>query len=155
MKQYLIDFFKYNDWANRRILESMKQMPDSGEAAQMFGHMAFSYLKWLNRITNEVPDSSLSWAASTPPLDKLESYWAEGVQKWLKFIENLPEQEFERQIEFVRPTDNKRMGVKLLHIALQINYHQIHHRAQIARMIRQQGLTPPPTDFIFTVFKEL
>jgi uncharacterized damage-inducible protein DinB len=155
MKQYLIDFFKYNDWANRKLLESMKQMPDPLESEKMFGHMAFSYKKWLNRITLEQPDSSLSWNDATPPLGELESYWAEGVHKWLNFLETLPENELQKEIQFQRPTDNKRFGVLLVQIALQINYHQIHHRAQIARIIRQQGLTPPATDYIYTVFKEL
>lgn len=155
MKQYLIDFFKYNDWANRLILQAMKTMPDSAEAVKMFGHMAFSYKKWLNRITNEIPDNSLSWNDSTPPLSQLESFWNECLQAWLIFLNSIPETDLQKEIQFNRPTDNKRFALKIIDIALQINYHQIHHRAQIARMIRLQGQTPPATDYIFTKFKEV
>ena len=155
MKQYLIDFFKYNDWANRLILQAMPQMPDSSDAVKMFGHMSFSYKKWLNRITNELPDSSLSWNDSTPPLEQLEQFWSDGVQAWIKYLETLPESDLQKEIQFDHPTEKKRFALKIIDIALQINYHQIHHRAQIVRMIRQQGQTPPATDYIFTKFKEV
>jgi uncharacterized damage-inducible protein DinB len=155
MKQYLIDFFKYNDWANRLILQAMKTMPDSAEAVKLFGHMSFSFQKWLNRITSVKPDSALSWDNLTPPLDKLEPFWAEGFHDWLKYLDSIPETELQKEIQFNRPTDNKRFSIKIIDIALQINYHQIHHRAQIARMIRLQGQTPPATDYIFTKFMEV
>ncbi|HEY5534408.1 MAG TPA: hypothetical protein VIL99_05685 [Ignavibacteria bacterium] len=42
MKQYLIDFFKYNNWANRKLLDSMMQMPDKEEAVKLFSHFIYS-----------------------------------------------------------------------------------------------------------------
>ncbi len=47
------------------------------------------------------------------------------------------------------------MGVTLMDLALQLNYHNIHHRAQINTLISKQGIKPPATDYIFTKLQEL
>ena len=154
MKQYLIDFFKYNDWANRKLLESIRQLPDKEEAAKLFSHLISSQNKWLNRITEESVDASLAWFGPVFPLEQLESLWRESVDKWLQFLEGSDDPGLESQIVFQRPSDGKKLAVIIRDIALQLNYHSIHHRAQISRIMREQGLTPPATDYIFTVLKE-
>jgi uncharacterized damage-inducible protein DinB len=40
-------------------------------------------------------------------------------------------------------------------IALQLNYHSIHHRAQIQAMIRKQGFEPEFVDYIGTVYRKI
>jgi len=45
--------------------------------------------------------------------------------------------------------------VPLKDIALQLNYHSIHHRAQIQTIIRQQGMEPDFVDYIGTKYKRL
>jgi len=40
-------------------------------------------------------------------------------------------------------------------IALQLNYHSIHHRAQIQTIIRSQGLEPEFVDYIATKYRRL
>ncbi|MBP9221492.1 MAG: hypothetical protein KBF42_08910 [Chitinophagales bacterium] len=36
---------------------------------------------------------------------------------------------------------------------LQLNYHSIHHRAQMQMLIRQQGLVPDFVDYIGTKYR--
>ncbi|HEY5123983.1 MAG TPA: DinB family protein [Ignavibacteria bacterium] len=155
MKQYLIDFFKYNDWANRKLLKAIMQMPDKEEAVKLFSHFIYSLSKWMNRITKKVDDTSLTWMGPVFPLEKLEQLWNENVNDWIKYLESIDETDLENEIIF-QPTDsNKTFKAKILEVSMQLNYHCIHHRAQILRIIRQQGLTPPKTDYIYTVLKEL
>ncbi|MGZ3921946.1 MAG: DinB family protein [Bacteroidia bacterium] len=35
-----------------------------------------------------------------------------------------------------------------------MNYHSIHHRAQVNTLMSKQGIKPPATDYIFTVLQE-
>ena len=155
MQQYLIDFFKYNDWANKKLLDAIKQMPDKEEAVKLFSHFIYSLQKWMNRITKEKDDTSLSWMGPVFPLDELENIWAENVNIWLNYLEKIDESELENDIIF-QPTDrNRKYSAKIKEVSLQLNYHCLHHRAQILRMIRQQGQTPPVTDYIYTVLKEI
>jgi uncharacterized damage-inducible protein DinB len=69
MKQYLIDFFKYNDWANRKLLESIRQLPDNVEAVKLFNHLIAAQNKWLNRITKEKDDNAIVWFDKMIPAD--------------------------------------------------------------------------------------
>lgn len=154
-QQYLISFFKYNDWANLKILDAIRLLQDKGEAIKLFSHFITAQDKWMNRITQKVADSTLTWFGKIFSIEEIEKQWRRSTDAWIQYIENLPVQEIDKDIEFTRPTDGQKMRVKLSDIALQLNYHSIHHRAQINTIIRQQGLTPPATDYILTVLKEI
>ncbi|HEY5534407.1 MAG TPA: DinB family protein [Ignavibacteria bacterium] len=109
----------------------------------------------MNRITKKVNDTSLTWMGPVFPLEQIEQLWSENVNDWIKYLESIDKTDLENEIIF-QPTDsNKTFKAKIREVSLQLNYHCIHHRAQILRMIRQQGLTPPKTDYIYTVLKEL
>jgi len=154
MKQYLIVFFKYNDWANRQIIDAVKKIPVPEESVKLISHLITSQNKWFNRITKELDDKTLAWYDMIFPLDHLENRWLDNANGWIRFLEKLDEAELDRDIIFERPSDGKKLSVKIRDIALQLNYHSIHHRAQIYRIIRQPGQTPPSTDYIFTVLRE-
>lgn len=154
MKQYIIDFFKYNDWANKKLLEAIKQMPDKEEAVKLYSHCIYSMQKWMNRITLEKEDTAFSWMGPEFPLEQLDDLWNDNIKIWVNYLEKIDETEIENDIIF-QPTDRARKySAKIREVSLQLNYHIIHHRAQMHRMLRQQGITPPATDYIFTVIKE-
>jgi uncharacterized damage-inducible protein DinB len=154
MKQYLIDFFKYNDWANRQLLESFKQLPDKEEPVILLSHIIAAQNRWLNRITQKADDGTYSWSGPAIPADQLESRWTESINRLIHYFENIKESDLESEIVFQRPTDKKMLRARLCDIALQLNYHSLQHRAQINRIIRLQGQTPPATDYIYTVVKD-
>lgn len=155
MKQHLIDSFKYNDWANINLLEAIKQLPDNEKSVKLFNHLIHAQDKWYNRITNQVEDSSIAWMGSSFALDELELKWKESIQKWIKLIDEKNEIDLQQDVFFSRASDGKQMGIKLTDLCLQLNYHSIHHRAQINTLISQQGLRVPATDYIFTKLKEI
>jgi uncharacterized damage-inducible protein DinB len=155
MKQYLIDFFKYNDWANRKLLESIRQLPDNVEAVKLFNHLIAAQNKWLNRITKEKDDDAIAWFDKMIPADQLETVWGDGINNWINFLEKCEDSDLETEVSFQRPGNEKKYSVKIRDLVLQINYHSIHHRAQINVIIRKQGFEPPKTDYIMTVLKEL
>jgi uncharacterized damage-inducible protein DinB len=155
MKQYLIDFFKYNDWANRKLMDAFKQLPDNNEPIKLISHMIAAQDKWLNRITGATDDKAFDWQGQAFPLDQLHDHWAESAGKWISLLEQLEETEITNLITFQRPSDGKKFGASIKDIALQLNYHSIHHRAQINRLFREQGHTAPSTDYIVTVIKEI
>jgi uncharacterized damage-inducible protein DinB len=70
------------------------------------------------------------------------------------FLNGRSEESLEERITFSRPKDGKQYTAMIQDVILQINYHSIHHRAQLNRIIRLQGLKPPVTDYILTAVKE-
>lgn len=155
MKTHLIDSLKYNDWANQKLLPIIKQLPNKEESITLFSHLINTQDKWYNRITKQKEDTLLSWSTPHFPFEELEERWRNSVSIWINLITLKTESELQENVIFTRASDGKQMGIKLVDLVLQLNYHSIHHRAQINKLISQQGITPPSTDYIFTKLIEL
>jgi uncharacterized damage-inducible protein DinB len=154
MKKHLTEFFHYNDWANRKLLETVLILPEKSEALKLFSHLIATQNKWLNRITKQADDSTFPWFGEVLPVEELAAKWQESLKPWLELLEKQTEETLEKYVILNRPSDGKAMSLKLRDLLLQLNYHNIHHRAQINTIISKQGITPPATDYIFTVLKE-
>jgi uncharacterized damage-inducible protein DinB len=146
MKQYLIETFRYNDWANKQSLQLIRQIPQPDGAVRLFSHLITSQDKWMARITNDPNESRMAWFESPFPLDELESRWDASLGAWLQFLESAPE-ELAREIYYIAGDGNP-YSSQIRDVALQLNYHSIHHRAQISQLARDQGLEPPFLDYI-------
>ncbi len=147
MKQYLIGFFEFNSWANEKVLARVPSMTDPSEAVRLFSHLINSQNKWMNRIAGTRPDASLSWDSPTYPLDDCLPLWKKSVGTWISFLDGLAENEVEKESQF-QSSEGGKYGATIADIALQLNYHSIHHRAQIMMLLRSQGIAPPPVDYI-------
>jgi uncharacterized damage-inducible protein DinB len=154
MKEYITGFFHFNDWANRKILTTISLLPEKNEPLRLFSHMISCQHKWLNRITQEIPDSSLVWTGPIYSLEECRTLWDIHTGKWVAFLESLPEAQLKKDIQY-QSSDGGRFSSTIEDIALQLNYHSIHHRAQIMTMIRQQGVPPPAADYILLKRKTL
>lgn len=154
MKQYLVDTWRYNDKANKQVLEKIRLLPDKAEAIKFFSHLINSQEKWLERIQIYPVASKRDWWEPVYELSELESRWTASTNAWVKFIEAKTEQDLFEEVRFVG-YDGAQWAALLKDIALQLNYHSIHHRAQIQTMVRQQGLEPDFVDYIGTAYRKL
>jgi len=154
LRQYLIDTFNYNDYANKLVLEKIKQLPDKTEAIRFFSHLINSQNKWLKRIQVYPADPKMDWWEPAYQLEELESKWNESLQQWLGFLKDISEEELYEDKRFAG-YDGAQWSAPLKDIALQLNYHSIHHRAQMQTIIRKQGLQPDFVDYIGTKYKRL
>ena len=155
MKQYLIDTFRYNDYANKRVIEKvLKELPEKSEAIRFLSHLVNCQYKWMARILHDPKVTEMSWWDPVYLPGELEKEWNKSLQLWITFLESKTEAElFEYAI--YTGVDGGKWTSRLKDIALQLNYHSIHHRAQIQIIIRQQGLEPDFVDYIGTVAKKL
>ena len=151
MQAYLIDTFRYNDWANRQIITLIAQMPErapeTAAAIRLFSHLITSQRKWMARLTRNANEPRMAWFEPPYPRDELAVRWHESLTAWLTSLEQLPADGLQREVRYVAG-DGKTYSSRLQDIALQLNYHSIHHRAQISLLARQQNLTPPFIDYI-------
>lgn len=154
LKQYLIDTFQYNDYTNKLVLEKIKQLTEKEEAIRYFSHLINSQNKWLKRIEVYPEDPNLDWWGPVYALEELESKWNESLQRWIDLLNSISEEELLSEKKFIG-YDGAHWSVCLKDIALQLNYHSIHHRAQIQTIIRKQGLEPDFVDYIGTKYKRL
>jgi uncharacterized damage-inducible protein DinB len=154
MKQYLIDTFRYNDYANKLALAKVRELPEKDECIRYFSHLINSMNKWLARVNLTAGYIDLDWWQPVYDLDELEAKWDEGLMRWMEFLESKTEEELFAEVEFVG-FDGGNWAAVIKDIALQLNYHSIHHRAQIQYLIRQQGIEPDFVDYIGTKYKRL
>lgn len=163
MKQYLIDTFRYNDYANKLALRKMRQLPDKNESIKWFSHLINSMNKWLARIHLAPGYAEMDWFKPVYELDELEAKWDDCLAPWIEFLGSKSDDDLQEEVEWVNrdlrppddPSDKANFAAKIVDIALQLNYHSIHHRAQIQYLIRQQGVEPAFVDYIGTVYRRI
>jgi len=154
MKSYLIETFNWNDKANRQILGKIRQLPSQEESIKFFSHLINSQIKWLKRIEDFPKDPNLDWWKPLYKPDDLEPEWEKSLKAWLDLISSKSEEELFQDVKWVG-FDGSAYSGALKDIALQLNYHSIHHRAQIQSIIRKQGIEPDFVDYIGTVYRKL
>jgi uncharacterized damage-inducible protein DinB len=154
MKQYLLDTFRWNDRANRQILSKFKTLPSQEECIKYFSHLINSQNKWIKRIEVFPKDPKLDWWKPMYAPDQLEAEWENSLKAWLDLIDSKSEDELFGEVKWVGFDGSVFTGA-LKDIALQLNYHSIHHRAQMQTIIRAQGVEPDFIDYIGTVYRKV
>jgi uncharacterized damage-inducible protein DinB len=154
MKEYLIETFQFNDSMNKNMLKKMSELPEKEGCIKYFSHLINSQIKWLARILQDPNAPRMSWWEPVYSFEQLEEKWNESVQTWISFLQNKTEKEILEEVEFTG-YDGTKWKARLVDIALQLNYHSIHHRAQMQLLIRQQGIEPDFIDYIGTKYKRI
>jgi len=154
MKQYLLDTFLFNDLTNKKLLEKIKQLPDNTESIKLFSHLVNSQYKWMSRLLHDPAAPAMSWWEPIYELDMLEQEWSKSLALWLNYVNKHSDEELSAEVTFTG-FDGANWAASPQDIALQLNYHSIHHRAQIQTIIRQQGLDPDFVDYIGTKYRKL
>jgi uncharacterized damage-inducible protein DinB len=154
MTKYLIDTFNYNSYANKKVLEKIKQLPDTSEAMRFMNHLVNCQYKWMARIMHKPKESSMSWWEPVYSIENWTAEWDKSLKLWIDYLSKKTDDEI-GQFVIYTGTDGGQWSAKPQDIALQLNYHSIHHRAQIQTLIRQQGLEPDFVDYIGIVYKKL
>ena len=152
--QYLLDTFRFNDKVNRQMIEKIKQLPDKEAAVKYMSHLANSQYKWMARIIQDPKAPQMDWWKPLYKLEELETEWEKSLQLWINYLENKTDEEISKEVTFIG-FDGGMYAATPKDIMLQLNYHSMHHRAQIQIIIRQQGLEPDFIDYIGTMYRKL
>ena len=154
LTQYLTETFRYNDYANKRVLQKIALLDEPGECVRFFSHLINSMNKWLGRIEKWPGYPEMDWWLPVSEFGELERKWDECLERWLVYVRSKSEEELGKEVEFIG-FDGHDFAAAPKDIALQLNYHSIHHRAQIQYLIRQQGIEPDFIDYIGTKYRKL
>lgn len=147
MKQYLIDTFRFNDWAQKRLFAVARELPDRTEVNKIFSHIISAQDKWLRRVKGDSGEAGMSWW-DTIGENELEDRWTTSLTEWIEYLSKL-DTDVESKVEYNAGPDDNGSSQSLRDIVLQLNYHAILHRAEAGLRIRDQGLAAPPTDYIY------
>lgn len=154
MKTYLIETFEYNSSTNKKLLEKIALLHDREESIKLFSHLINCQYKWLARILKTPGYEKMDWWIPVYDLNKLEGEWNKSLQNWIDYLYSKTDEELATETNFIG-YDGSLWAATPKDIALQLNYHSIHHRAQIQTLIRQQGVEPDFVDYIGTKYRRI
>lgn len=154
MNNYLIDTFKSNDATNKKLLSKIKALNDKEESVKLFSHLINCQYKWMARIMQDATAKKMNWWEPVYDFDQLEEEWTKSLDLWIAYISGKTDEELSTEVTFIGYDDGL-WAATPKDIALQLNYHSIHHRAQIQTIIRQQGIEPDFVDYIGTRYRKL
>lgn len=145
MKEHFITLFEYNQWANDLFSASLvENKPEHEQISKFFAHITAAQLIWLHRI--QPLEVKVPGVWESMPIEEAAQKLNLGNELLLNLVASCDN--FDRDVEY---SNSKGVGFKsrLKHILTHVANHGTHHRAQIALLLREQGIVPPASDFIF------
>lgn len=158
--------YDYLTRARRDLWTTLESVPDDALSRQLIGGPRFQCIKdlvfhvagcedgWLHYtilgdgpIQNTMPvvrDIQEGPFCAGIPLGTLLDYWRAVEQSTLGYLATLTDDELDRLVDDT-PTERFRLDGILWHVMI----HEMRHTAQIALLLRMQGIKPPSLDLLF------
>lgn len=160
--------FDYTEWANGLALNAAAELSAENlrhdfsiSHRSIFGtllHMAGAEWIWLERWHGRSPAGKEAWALwttdSCADLATLNQRWRDVVDRRTQFMSELDEPGLAAELSFrllSGDSSSMRLADQMHHVA----NHATLHRGQVVGMIRQLGITPPATDLLFYLRREI
>lgn len=144
MKEYFQKLYRYNEWANRRVLGAIeKQGVTDEKILSIFSHQMSANYLWLHRIKGLPPPDVELW--KTYPVERLRAMVEDVSRQWNEFVDT--SENFNRVLKY-RNYVGDYYENNVEHIMMHLVNHGSYHRGQVALLLRQKGFEPINTDFI-------
>ncbi len=144
---------RYSGWASRKVLDAALQLPleelerpnavSHGSIAGTIAHIYLADRVWQERITQA--NLPLVWDAS---LAEAAAAWPGIQQAWETWADALSDADLNRVVPYKSIAGNIGQNTASEIVTHVVN-HATLHRGQVVGMLRQLGVKPPATDFIF------
>jgi uncharacterized damage-inducible protein DinB len=143
MKEDFKDWFEYSHQANQKLIALLSNSRPklSERLVQLINHLINAHQIWNTRILNE--RSFGVWQ-----VNKWETLDIIDRENYLKSLQIVEEVDLEKLMTYSNSTGGK-FSNKIRDILFHIINHSTYHRAQIALLLREQGIEPINTDYIF------
>jgi uncharacterized damage-inducible protein DinB len=136
---------RYDDWANRETLASLRAAREApAKALKVFAHVLGAERLWLDRLKSGRPSVAV-WPEFS--LDRCQAESTELERRWQDYLDDLSPEEFEREIAYVN-SKGERWSSTVSDVLNHVLLHSAYHRGQIAAELRAAGAEPASTDFI-------
>ena len=148
--------YDYGYWANRKLFQVVAQLtPEQftqpvagsyGSIRNTLVHILSAEWGWLDRCGGPARGPALK-GDDYPTLDSVLETWKSVEANLREFLSKLKDEDLTRIVEFTIPGAEKRLmelGALMQHAAA----HGVHHRGQVALLLRVLGYTPGNFDLL-------
>ncbi|WPP52231.1 DinB family protein [Catalinimonas niigatensis] len=138
------DFLEYNHYANKLFIRIFLENGFQEEKGiRLFSHIINAHHIWLARIRNDTPMFDVWEIHVSNSFSKVDQ---ENHRQSLKLLQD--EKDLNRIVSYTNSKGHAYQN-SIQEILLHIINHSTHHRGQIATLIRESGMEPPVSDYIF------
>jgi uncharacterized damage-inducible protein DinB len=156
-KQDILALYKYNQWANAKILTSVSRVtgqqfladapfPHGGLRSTLV-HILFAQWIWRNRWEGNSPTYRLK-PEEYPSFESLQARWIPEEALLMTFVDNVTDEQLDQVIEYKNTRGVPRQQVLWKMMAHVVN-HGTQHRAEAAAMLTDFGCSPGDVDMIY------
>ena len=148
--------YRYNRWANKRILDTVARItneqflaPDSYPHGGLRGtltHTLFAEWIWRNRWQGESPTERIK-PEEFSTLDSLRARWLEEEKALDAFVQSLTNEKLNSPFQY-KNTRGEPLENILWQVMLHLVNHGTQHRGEAAAMLTELGHSPGDIDFI-------
>lgn len=146
--EQLLRLFSYDNWANEQVLLNLQDNPNfaqSEQAVKYFAHVAGAQELWYRRIEELPLDDLEVWpdynlAVALQKITTLHENWQQLIKTNRSDLDRIISYKNSKGVSF-----DTQLSDILHHVVI----HGQHHRAQIAKLLRDANIAPPATDFIY------
>jgi uncharacterized damage-inducible protein DinB len=148
--------YQYGNWANRKLFHVISQLtPEQftqpvagsyGSVRNTMVHILSAEWGWLSRCGGPERGPALN-PADFPTLDSLTDTWGKVEVYVREFLSRLKDDDLDRTVEYVNNLGEKcsmPLGEMMQHAA----NHGVHHRGQVALLLRLLGHAPDNVDIL-------
>lgn len=144
MKKQLIRLFEYNLWANQKFAEVLVSNEfKHPKILRFISHTANAQLIWFDRVNGKVSQTPV-WIEY--PISEAIDLLINNSKAWLRLLNE--KEDFTSAITYVDSGGASHQSV-LSDIITHVANHGTHHRGQIALLLREEGIAPPASDFMY------
>lgn len=157
-KQDLQLLFRYNAWANARILAAAEGLSDEqfcapasfphGGVRGTLVHALFAEWIWRNRWEGTSPTFRIR-EAEFPNLTSLRSRWTEEQAKLLAFVDSVSDECLRSVFDYKTTRGDPMSEPALWPVMMHVVNHGTQHRAEAAALLTDLGHSPGDIDLIF------
>ena len=153
----LTRLYEYNEWANGRLFVALAPLTDeefTRDVAGSYGsirntmvHLLSAEWGWIDRCGGPPRGPALK-ATDHPTLASVIERWQEVARIGREFLASLTDADLSRTVEWTlgdAPPRQSRLGDLLQHGVI----HAVHHRGQVALLLRAMGHAPGNFDLLF------
>jgi uncharacterized damage-inducible protein DinB len=156
-KQDIALLYKYNQWANARILNAATNVtseqflasasfPHGGLRGTLV-HTLFAEWIWRHRWEGTSPIVRLK-PDDFPTFESLRSRWAEEEKSLLSFVDDVTDERLNSHF-FYKATDGTPYERILWHTMVHLVNHGTQHRSEAAALLTDFGHSPGDVDFVY------
>lgn len=156
-KQDIALLYKYNQWANARILNAAANVTDEqflapssfpqGGLRGTLVHALFAEWIWRHRWEGTSPAERIK-PEGFPTFESLRARWADEEKLLILFVENLTDERLNSRFSYTSTQGDPYERI-LWHTMVHLVNHGTQHRAEAAALLTDSGHSPGDVDFVY------